>query len=140
MLCFIRQSPPVRWRHDATRSGRPSASASRWILVVNPPRERPKASSSPPLLAPPLPVAACWWALTRVASSIRYSLLGSLMNSAKTRSQNARLCPAREALVHALPLAISLGQFVPLCPGSQHPMPAVDEQAIVLRGPTRVGL
>jgi hypothetical protein len=29
----------------AERSGRPSASASRWILVVNPPRERPRASS-----------------------------------------------------------------------------------------------
>src|SRR5690606_496057 len=40
-----------------------------------------------PLLAPPLPVAACWWALTRVASSIRYSLLGSRVSSANTRSQ-----------------------------------------------------
>src|SRR5215470_20109128 len=36
--------PPVRRK----RSGRPSASASRWILVVNPPRERPRASSSAP--------------------------------------------------------------------------------------------
>src|SRR5215470_20015340 len=39
---------PCGGRHDATRSGRPSASASRWILVVNPPRERPRASSSAP--------------------------------------------------------------------------------------------
>jgi len=37
------RSPPPRivWR-------RPSASASRWILVASPPRERPRASSAPP--------------------------------------------------------------------------------------------
>src|SRR5436190_17635301 len=40
-----------------------------------------------PLLAPPLPVATCCWALTRVASSIRYSFLGSSMRAANTRSQ-----------------------------------------------------
>jgi hypothetical protein len=42
--------------------------------------------------------------------------------------------------MQALPFAISLGQLVPLRPGSQHPEHAVDEQAIVLRRPTRVGL
>ena len=100
----------------------------------------PEPRRQHPLLAPPLPVAACWWALTRVASSIRYSLLGSLVSSAKIRSQTLAFCPTREALVHALPFAVSLGQFVPLCPGSQHPKHGVDEQAIVLRGPTGIGL
>src|SRR5262249_14321183 len=56
--------------------GRQSTSGTPQSLVV-----------STPLLAPPLPVAACWWALTRVPSSIRYSLLGSLVSSAKIRSQ-----------------------------------------------------
>jgi hypothetical protein len=32
-------SPPVRTK----RNGRPSASVRVWILVVNPPRERPRA-------------------------------------------------------------------------------------------------
>ena len=44
--------------------------------------ERPSRDS-----ATPLPVAACWWALTRVASSITDSFLRSLVSSAKTRSQ-----------------------------------------------------
>src|SRR5690606_28759361 len=47
----------------------------------------PQSLVRAPFLAPPLPVAACWWALTRVASSIRYSFLGSLVSSANTRSQ-----------------------------------------------------
>src|SRR5215470_733227 len=47
----------------------------------------PQSLVRSPFLAPPLPVAACWWALTRVASSIRYSFFGSLVSSAKTRSQ-----------------------------------------------------
>jgi hypothetical protein len=44
------------------RRGRPSASASRSILVVNPPRQRPRASSS---AAPPLPVVAMLVQLSR---------------------------------------------------------------------------
>src|SRR5215475_6822534 len=63
--------------------GRQSTSGTPQSLVV-----------STPLLALPLPVAACWWALTRVASSIRYSLLGSLVSSAKNPLPDARLCPA----------------------------------------------
>src|ERR1700676_4035527 len=38
-------SPPVRWK----ASGNPSKSVFRWILVENPPRERPIAWSSAPL-------------------------------------------------------------------------------------------
>src|SRR5262249_49476995 len=53
---------------------------------------------------------------------------------------DARLRPAREALVHALPLAVPLGQFVPLCPGSQDPEHAVDEQPVVLCGSAGIGL
>src|SRR5262249_41837092 len=44
----------------------------------------PQSLVRSPLLAPPLPVAACWWALTRVASSIKYSFLASRVSSAKT--------------------------------------------------------
>ena len=39
--------PPVRRKRS-----RPSASASRWILVVSLPRERPRASSAPPFWQP----------------------------------------------------------------------------------------
>src|SRR5262245_36043928 len=38
------------------------------------------------VLAPPFPVAACWWARTRVVSSIRYWLSGSPVRLANTRS------------------------------------------------------
>jgi hypothetical protein len=41
-------SPLVRWKS----SGRPSKSVFRWILVENPPRERPRAWPSCPPLAP----------------------------------------------------------------------------------------
>src|SRR5215469_2778622 len=47
----------------------------------------PQSLVRSPFLAAPLPVAACWWALTRVASSIRYSFFGSSMRAANTRSQ-----------------------------------------------------
>src|ERR1700716_247091 len=40
-------SPPVRWK----ASGRPSKSNFRWILLENPPRERPRACPSCPLCA-----------------------------------------------------------------------------------------
>ena len=106
-----------------------------WILVVSPPRERPRAWS---LLAAPFPVAACWWARTRVQSSIRYSLSGSSMSSGEHPLPHARLRPAREALVHALPLAVPLGQVAPVRAGPQHPQNAIHEQAVVAPGPARI--
>lgn len=39
------------------------------------------------IFGPPFPVAACWWARTRLVSSIRYSLRRSLVSTANTRSQ-----------------------------------------------------
>ncbi len=42
-------SPPVRWN----ASGKPSKSVFRWILLENPPRERPRAWFACPLLRPP---------------------------------------------------------------------------------------
>src|SRR5215510_10111840 len=38
-------------------------------------------------LVPPFPVAACWWARTRLLSSIRYSLSGAAVRLANTFSQ-----------------------------------------------------
>jgi hypothetical protein len=46
-------SPPVEMR----RKGRPRVAVIEWILVVNPPPERPSAD-----LWPPFPCAACWYA------------------------------------------------------------------------------
>ena len=46
----------------------------------------PQSLVRAPLLAAPLPVAACWWALTRVASSITCVFFGSSIRAAKTRS------------------------------------------------------
>ena len=39
------------------------------------------------IAVPPFPVAACWWARTRVVSSMRYWLSGSPVRLPKTRSQ-----------------------------------------------------
>src|SRR5205085_12699684 len=47
----------------------------------------PQSLVRSPFLAAPLPVAACWWALTRVASSITYWFLASSIRAANTRSQ-----------------------------------------------------
>jgi hypothetical protein len=41
------------------------------------------------------------------------------------------LGPAGEALVHALPFAVPLGQVLPPCPGSQHPQNRVHKQPII---------
>ena len=112
------------------RNGRPRASASMWILVVSPPRERPRAWSAPPFA--PFPVAACWWARTRVVSSIRYWFLRIVGEHREHPFPYAGLGPACEALVDGLPLAVSLGQVVPVCAGAQDPENAVDEQAVVL--------
>src|SRR5690554_4954012 len=68
------QRPPERVGNEMD-FGRQSASGTPQSLV------------RAPFLAPPLPVAACWCALTRVASSIRYAFLRSFVSSAKIRSQ-----------------------------------------------------
>src|SRR5215470_9361973 len=131
---------PCGGRHDATRSGRPSAwrADGSWssIHLGNAPKPRRRH--------PPFGATFTGGGLLVGSdeSGVEHQVLviriaGEL---GKNPLPDARLCPAREALVHALPFAISLGQFVPLCPGSQHPKHAVDEQAIVLRGPTGVGL
>lgn len=64
------------------RKGRPSLSASTWILVVSPPSGTPQRL----ILGPPFPVAACWWARTMVLSSIRYWLSRSAVSAVNTAS------------------------------------------------------
>src|SRR3954452_7774641 len=48
------------------------------------------------------------------------------------------LGPAREALMHALPLAVALRKVAPACPRAQHPQDRVDEQPVVLAGPAGI--
>src|SRR6185503_15060497 len=65
---------------------------------------------------------------------------GIVHESSEYPLPDPRLRPAGEALVHALVLAASLGQLVPLRPRSQDPEHAVDEHAVVLCGSARIGL
>src|SRR6266568_6298093 len=48
------------------------------------------------IAVPPFPVAACWWARTRVVSSMRYWLSGSPVRLLNTRSQTPALSYGRK--------------------------------------------
>jgi len=53
--------------------------------------QSPSGTPQSLILVPPFPVAACWWARTRVLSSMRYSLSGSEVRAAKMLSQTPAL-------------------------------------------------
>jgi hypothetical protein len=99
----------------------------------------PQSLVRSPFLAAPLPVAACWWALTRVASSIRYSFFGSSMRAANTRSQTPDFAQRVKRLWTLLYLPYRSGNSSHCAP-DRSPENAVDKQAIVLCGSTGIGL
>jgi hypothetical protein len=82
------------------------------------------------IFGPPFPVAACWWARTRVVSRMRYWLSRFRIRAANIRSHTPTLAQ-RENRVDALPLAISLRKIVPMGARAQHSEDAVDELSII---------
>jgi hypothetical protein len=120
----------LTWPPVTTKStGRPSSLASRWTLVVRPPRERPRALSAP-LFCGPWPLAG-----GRARWSNRSSDRGSCDRPRGRRRPVPHPAgrPAAEPLMHALVLAVALGKIVPVRTGTQHPQHPVDEHAIVRR-------
>jgi len=109
-------------------TGRPISLASRWIFVVRPPRERPRALSAPPFLRP---VAACWWGThdRRIDHQIKVFAIDHQV--AKDLVPHSTCRPAAEPLVHALVLAVALGKIMPMSAGAQNPEHPVDKNAVV---------
>jgi hypothetical protein len=104
---------PVKWVSAAeasrtcsalrpSRIGRPCRSTTAWILVVRPPREKPRQRSRPPLFA----VAACWCSRMKVLSIIWMSLLYALVIASIGRSHTPFL-PKHEAIVASRPQSIA---------------------------------
>lgn len=83
-----------------------------------------------PSLAAPLLVAACWWVLTRLASSITYSFFGSSTRDRKACSHEPFFA---QRVKHWWTLfrSVPLGQLVLLCSGARHSEDAIDERALV---------
>src|SRR5579862_3790479 len=115
--------PPVRMK----RNGRPSASASMWILLVNPPRERPEPGFGPPFSGRCLLVGA-----NQSGVEHEVLILAIFDESLEDTLPHAALGPAREAGVDALPLAVSFRQVVPVRARTQHPQNGIHEQAVIL--------
>src|SRR5215471_13553307 len=65
---------------------------------------------------PPFPVAACWWARTKVVSSMRYWLSGSPVRLAKTRSQTPALAHRVKRLCTLLYLPYRSGRSLQRAP------------------------
>src|ERR1051325_8498616 len=91
--------PGVRMK----RKGRPSWSASMWILVVSPPRERPRAWLWPPLSGRRLLVGADQGGVEH-----EVLVLGIVDQGFENPFPHAGLGPTGEALMHAFPFAVAL--------------------------------
>jgi len=90
------------------------------------------ASGTPQRLifGPPFPVAACWWARTRVVSRMRYWLSRSRIKASNTAPDPGFGLP-RKPGVDGLPLSISLGKIVPTRARTHNPKDAVDELPVI---------
>src|SRR3954471_4129084 len=142
-ICSWR-SPPVK----TAVIGRPWPSARRWILVENPPCERPSASSgaAPPDGAGPASaggvlVGANDRGIDNVqipvdlAPRVRLSLKGG-----EDAVPNTRSAPAIEAAPHRSDRAIALRQIAPGGAGAVDPQHAAHHPAVIVIGAARAGL
>jgi len=109
--------------------GSPRPLASRWILVLSPPRERPRALSSEPLFA----------ARGRLLMGSHDGRIQHQVRILTVRNQigkqtvpNPRLGPAHESLVHALVLAIPLRHVRPAHPRAHHPKHRIHKPPVIL--------
>src|SRR6185503_15295262 len=142
-ICSWR-SPPVK----TAVIGRPWPSARRWILVENPPWDRPSASSgaSPPDGAGPASaggvlVSANDRGIDKVqipvdfAPRVRLSLKG-----AEDAVPNPRPTPSVEAARHRSDRAVALRQIAPGGAGAVDPQHAAHHAAVIMIGSARAGL
>src|SRR3954463_6161021 len=142
-ICSWR-SPPVK----TAVIGRPWPSARRWILVENPPWDRPSASSgaSPPDGAGPASAGGVLVGpndrgIDKVqipvdlAPRVRLSLKG-----AEDAVPNPRSAPAVEAARHRSDRAIALRQVAPGGAGAVDPQHAAHHAAVIMIGSARAGL
>src|SRR5712691_7457224 len=141
---FSKENPLIRpsaWQMSLTwpavrmkRTGLPRASTPMLILVLRPPRERPIASSSLPLLgAGRMLVRPHDGGIDDQVFEVRiFTELGE-----KTLP-NALFCPSPETPEHAVPFAKLFGQVTPRRSGTDQPQHTVDEQPIVLAVPPLV--
>ncbi len=109
-------------------TGRPVSSASRWILVLSPPRERPRALSSEPLFA-----ARGRLLVSAHDGRVDHQVLILFVRHkvGENALPDTRSRPAHEPRMHALVLAVTLRKIMPTGPRTKHPRYSVDELAIV---------
>ena len=116
-------SPPVRRK----LTGLPSASVRAWILVLNPPRDRPIAWSSPAFFG----TGAVLMSTYNGAVDHRIFVVGLSSEMLENLLPDARFGPSTEALMHILPIAAAFRQIAPRHTGSITIQHCFDEQPIV---------
>src|SRR3954466_10338560 len=128
--------------------GRPWPSARRWILVENPPWNRPSASSgaSPPDGAGPASAGGVLGrandrGIHKVQIPVDLAPRVSLsVKGAEDAVPNPRPTPSVEAARHRSDRAIALRQIAPGGAGAADPLPAAHPPAAIMIGSTRAGL
>jgi hypothetical protein len=121
-ICPSCVCPAVR----PSRIGRPCASTTTWILVVRPPRDRPRSDLRPPFCRRGLLVGANGRAVDHLDVAV--------MRCADNVHQpvpHACLSPSHEAIVAGGTRTITLGQVAPWRTRSQHPEDAVQHAAVI---------
>jgi len=116
-------SPPVRWNPI----GFPNASTRAWILVLNPPRDRPTACASPAFFgAGAVLVGARDGAVDR-----RVLIVGVGGEPLEEGRPHTLVGPAGEAAMDILPVTTALRQVTPGDTGAIAVEHRLDEQAVV---------
>src|SRR3954471_11100505 len=141
-ICSWR-SPPVK----TAVMGRPWPSARRWILVENPPWDRPSASSgvSPPDGAGPASaggvlVSANDRGIDKVQIPVDLAPCVSLsLKGGENAVPNTRPTPSVEAARHRSDRAIALWQIAPGGAGAVDPQHAAHHSAVIMIGSARAG-
>ena len=121
-ICPSCACPAVR----PSRIGSPCASTTTWILVVSPPRERPRQRSAPPFCRRGLLMDPNGGAVDHLDVAVRRDGDG-----VHQPVPDARFAPSHEAIVAGGARAIALGQIAPRRTGPQHPEDAVQHAAVI---------
>jgi hypothetical protein len=113
--------PPV----SRKRSGLPKASTQAWILVLNPPRLRPRAwFSCPPLFLKHLrrkDALAQWYCRARFAPYPDH------WRNVDAYRPHLVLTPTRKAFVDRIPVPLLFRKHAPLCAAAQDPQNSLHE-------------
>jgi hypothetical protein len=117
----------------------PWPSTRTWILVLRPPRPRPKASASGVLFCPgSMLMGADYGAIHKVDSPIHLAtLVAHTLEFAQDAFPHARLTPALKPTVDAGPFPITFGPIAPGCPWSRDPQHPLHHHSMVMRGASR---